>query len=529
MVKISIVCLIYKSPQLADWVYDSLYEFTPMLHTGEAEFFFVANDPEEDLLAHLINKGYPFILNNNIKLSEAELFELGYGKPEYMSRVYKGYNQGIIHAKGQKVVLINSDNYFSPDWLENLLKYSEYKNIICSTLVEPGHDIHPVFPSAFHVNFGKKVSEFKKDDFLKFTSKIKKTGLKYGGAYMPCIFNRNLAFYAGLYPEGNLAKDSFDEIFDYGDKVFYQKLLGFGIKHYTAKDSIVYHLKEGEKDDVIKFEKIKFYKNSLALAAIEKCKEYKPIPKINASNLETWIMPTDNHSNIINNIQMTFLAITPANDNFNNMSKTIESILIQKSNMEIMIVDESNNIDKYRYLNDKYGDKIKYIHNSSVNDCEQLDKLVKQSEANFIMFLDKNKIYVENKLSIQKKVLLGNDYNNTILVSYSKEEEKESFINISACVFPRKIFDLYKLENVFNRDYAINLIEGMRPYNFVCLNEDLIYNLSETGEVKKEQASKSRLFKLARKTRKSLKKDGIWVTGKKGIKKILSKAKSVLE
>lgn len=250
MVKISIICLIYKSTQLADWVYESLLKHTPMLHSGEAEFFFVANDPSDSVVKHLMNKKYPFIINENKVCSNEELFEMGYGLPEYMNRVYRGYNQGILHAKGERIVLINSDNYFSSDWLENLLKYSTFKNIICSQLVEPGHEKFGFFPKAARADFGKTVDTFDEQAFEKYVLCHKKTGMEKGGAYMPCILYKELALYAGLYPEGNIAGDDFETIVRYGDEFFYDKLRKFGAEHYTALDSIVYHLKEGERDDL---------------------------------------------------------------------------------------------------------------------------------------------------------------------------------------------------------------------------------------------------------------------------------------
>ena len=61
MVKVSIISLIYCSSKYADWIHDSVHRFTPMLATGEAEFFFIANDPTEDLLKHLREKKFLFI------------------------------------------------------------------------------------------------------------------------------------------------------------------------------------------------------------------------------------------------------------------------------------------------------------------------------------------------------------------------------------------------------------------------------------------------------------------------------------
>ena len=68
---------------------------------------------------------------------------------------------------------------------------------------------------------------------------------------MPCLLYRDVAVLAGLYPEGNIAGATFDitDIKRFGDEFFYDKLLSFGVEHITAKDSIVYHLKEGEKSE----------------------------------------------------------------------------------------------------------------------------------------------------------------------------------------------------------------------------------------------------------------------------------------
>jgi len=249
MVRVSIISLIYRSPKLADWVYQSVHKFTPMIDRGEAEFFFVANDPTQALLAHLEDRAYPHIVNWNERYTDEELFALGYALPEYMSRVYRGYNEGIRAAKGDYVVLINSDNYFSPDWLENLLKYSDRGRIITSTLIERDHPRFPLFPSAIHGEFGSSAETFDEPGFLAFVSRTSKTGLDVGGAYMPCLIHRDVAIEAGLYPCGNVAADTFGDVARYGDEAFYDMLASLGVEHHTALDSLVYHLKEGERDD----------------------------------------------------------------------------------------------------------------------------------------------------------------------------------------------------------------------------------------------------------------------------------------
>jgi len=249
MLKVSIISLIYQSSALADWVHDSVHKFTPMIDRGEAEFFFVANDPTPGLVAHLRRRGYPHSINVNRRYSDEELFAQGYGAPEYMSRVYRGYNEGMRAAGGDYVVLINSDNYFSPDWLENLLKYSDRSRVISSTLIEREHPVFSVFPGAVHGEFGDSPETFDEAAFLSFAATIRRTGLKAAGAYMPTLFHRDIAIQAGLYPCGNIAGARFDDVARYGDEAFFDVLKSLGLGHYTALDSIAYHLKEGERDD----------------------------------------------------------------------------------------------------------------------------------------------------------------------------------------------------------------------------------------------------------------------------------------
>ncbi len=249
MVTVSIASLIYKSKRYADWVHDSIHEFTPHLKRGEAEFFFVANDPTEDLLAHLQEKGYRHYVNRNPRKTEEELFKMGYGAPEYIHRVYRGWNKAIELATGEVVVLLNSDNYVSPDWLENLLKYLSSKTVVCSKLVERMHPDHTVFSGAYHCEFGSHPDNFDREAFLDFCEYVKTTGLQLGGAYMPCAFYKRFAIEAGLYPEGNIAGESFNDVVDYGDVAFFEKLSRAGVRHVTAMDSIVYHTKEGEMDE----------------------------------------------------------------------------------------------------------------------------------------------------------------------------------------------------------------------------------------------------------------------------------------
>lgn len=250
---ISIVSLIYKSTVYADSVFSSLYRHTPMLHNDQAEFFFIANDASPEVINHLQTKGYKYVIHDNVHRSEEELFKEGIGPPEYISRVYKGWNRAVKEAKGKWVCLVNSDNLFSPNWLENLIKHSNDKNIVCSQLIESGR-FHSIFRGAHRVDFGTHPSNFNEEAFLTFCNTVHSSlhpELRIGGAYMPCLVLKENVVRAGFYPPGNVAGKvpTVRATAEFGDQCLFRRLREIGVKHYTVLDSLVYHFKEGEMDE----------------------------------------------------------------------------------------------------------------------------------------------------------------------------------------------------------------------------------------------------------------------------------------
>jgi hypothetical protein len=245
---ISISSLIYKSTLFADSLYDTVYENTPMIQNGQAEFFFVANDATEKVINHLNTKGYRYYIKNNPYLSEKELFEKGIGIPDYMSRVYGGYNESIMLSQ-DIVVLLNSDIILSPNWLENLFKRLTKNTIVTTRLVERNHPLFGVFPGADHAEFGNHPSNFKKDLFLSWCKQNSLDEIRAGGSYGPCMFYKERAIQAGLYPGGNIHGGNFQKIVRYGDEDFFLRLKNIGVSHITSLDSISYHFKEGEREE----------------------------------------------------------------------------------------------------------------------------------------------------------------------------------------------------------------------------------------------------------------------------------------
>jgi len=247
--RISIASLIYRSTKFAESTYRSIQKHTSLLHTGDAEFFFIANDATELVKSYLQNEGIKHFINNNRHFSDKELLKMGFAKPEYIHRVYRGWNKAFEHAAGEIVVLINSDMQFSPDWLENLIKNTNKTQMVCSHLIERRHPRHGVFDGAIHGEFGSHPSNFKEDEFLKLAAELSKPGTSIGGAYMPCAIYKDVAYAAGLFPEGNISAGTWDKVLRYGDEDFVFRLEKAGVRHVTATDSIVYHYKEGEMDE----------------------------------------------------------------------------------------------------------------------------------------------------------------------------------------------------------------------------------------------------------------------------------------
>ena len=239
----SIICLIYKSIGWLKFVYEQVLKYTDM---SDKEFFFVANDATDEVLAYLRDNHIPHYEFNNSAEQQTEW---------YVNNVYRAYNFAASKARGDILVMINSDMAFSPEWLDNLWKSYHGTNCVCSRLVESGK-----FPSGLYgigKDLGRNFDSYQEEDFQQYAASIAEPRVENGGLFMPLLIRKQHFDLVGGYPEGQVVIGSdiynpviakWGEACISGDTVIMQKLNDHGIKHQTAFDSIVYHFQWGEKD-----------------------------------------------------------------------------------------------------------------------------------------------------------------------------------------------------------------------------------------------------------------------------------------
>ena len=243
--KYSIACLVYKSVDWLKFVYDQVLKYTDLT---DKEFYFIANDANEDVLNYLKNNHIPHYIFNNSEENKKEW---------YINNVYRAWNYAAKVAKGDFIVFINSDMAFTPGWLENLINSYDGSNCVASRLVESGK--LKVGKNGIEKDFGRKISIYEEFNFLEYVQIISENKVINGGLYMPLFIRKDKFEQIGGYPEGNMLKGS-ESIFNpkigklgddlvSGDTVLMQKLETIGVKHQTAFNSIVYHFQCGEMNE----------------------------------------------------------------------------------------------------------------------------------------------------------------------------------------------------------------------------------------------------------------------------------------
>ena len=243
-IKVSIACLIYKSTRWLQFVYDQVHKYTDL---SDKEFYFVANDANDLVLSYLKDHNIPHYVHNNTEEQR---------KQWYINNVYRAWNTACKVAKGEYIVLINSDMAFTPNWLESLMTNYDDSKMVTSRLVERGVLRSGTY--GIERNFGNVPSDYQDSQFVAYAQQIAEKKLLPGGLYMPMLIKTKYLQEINYYPEGNIKTHSSLYNPEYavpgeacipGDQVFVRKLNNIGIQHYTDCNSIVYHFQEGEMRD----------------------------------------------------------------------------------------------------------------------------------------------------------------------------------------------------------------------------------------------------------------------------------------
>ncbi len=149
----------------------------------------------------------------------------------YIARVYRAWNEGVLNAATQWVILLNNDMAFS-DWaIDELIEQKRLnrKSLPCSLLVENGR-IPSGMPD-FVKDFGTTPETFRMDDFRRHADGIRVRGqVTSGKLYQPVLLDRQEFFDLAGYPDGNVGGIS-------GDKILFQKYVDADLLRFCVDGS----------------------------------------------------------------------------------------------------------------------------------------------------------------------------------------------------------------------------------------------------------------------------------------------------
>ena len=118
-------------------------------------------------------------------------------------------NFGVYNAKNEKILIVNDDNVFPPNWdydLENLAM--DYGFVFAPNQVEPNPSMFPQF--VINPKLGKTISEFNYDEWCEFANKLRETNtISLQGSTLPIFMYKTdylkLGGWDENYPNGMVA------------------------------------------------------------------------------------------------------------------------------------------------------------------------------------------------------------------------------------------------------------------------------------------------------------------------------------
>ena len=246
---ITLISLIYAGVDWLEFQYSELLKLQAEFASGDVEILFVANDASDEVMNFLIQNDIPYVVAPG----------RSHANEWYINSVYRAYNFGVQNAKGEYVLLTNSDMAYSSGFLTSLYTQASEMKYLCAGLMESGR--LKSGDGAVSRNLGKTLRTFNRRKFETISRRLLRQETVSGGLYMPCLINKNRFLELGGYPEGNLTPEGFQTYLsngqkDYadlgnpcipGDYAFAQKSSKIGYKHQTYWGSVAYHFQEGEK------------------------------------------------------------------------------------------------------------------------------------------------------------------------------------------------------------------------------------------------------------------------------------------
>lgn len=157
--------------------------------------------------------------------------------PENIGNIYSAWNEGVLNARTERVILLNSDMACSDHAIDALMQSANEPS--CGLLVEHGRI--PSGMPEYVRDFGTNPENFKRAEFCEYADEIRVTGPRYepGRLYMPVLLTRQRFLDIGGYPKGNIGGVS-------GDKLLFKKYTEDGHEWVTCRRSVFAHLQEGE-------------------------------------------------------------------------------------------------------------------------------------------------------------------------------------------------------------------------------------------------------------------------------------------
>lgn len=227
--EITLVALVYRSLGWLGWCMEGVRRSD---NSTRYRWLVVANDAEDDVIGGLQAADFDWIDHRNDNPGEY-----------YINRVYRAWNRGVLEARTQHVVMLNSDMWVADRWLDALVwaKKTDPMSVPTSLLVESGR-----IPSAMPetaLDCGVSPSTFDRTKFTRHAESIVRPGkVEPGRLYMPILVDRQEFLDIGGYPAGNPVGTT-------GDKDLIRRYRAAGFRHTTVMGSVVYHVQEGEMRD----------------------------------------------------------------------------------------------------------------------------------------------------------------------------------------------------------------------------------------------------------------------------------------